>query len=102
MTSGDDLGPFSDSVDALFRRLGLPDPVVMATLSDEWDDLAGPPWSGRSKPLYIRGTTLVIESSSASMIAFLRYGESKLLTDLALRLGEGIITSLDVRAPSRL
>lgn len=96
-----DLEPFADSLDDMFKRLGLPDPVVMASLSAEWEELAGPPWSGRSKPLYIKGSTLVVEASSGSMIAFLRYGERGLLETLASRFGEGTIQSIDIRAPGR-
>lgn len=96
-----DLEHFSDSVDEMFKRLGLPDPVVMAAISSEWDDLAGTPWAGRSRPLYIRGTTLVVEASSGSMVAFLRYGESTLLETLAGRFGEGTVTAVDVRPPGR-
>ncbi len=90
---------FSESLDGMFRRLGLPDPVVMATLSSEWDELAGTPWSGRSKPLYIQGTTLVVQASSGSVVAFLRYGESGLLTRLSEKFGEGVVDSVDIRVP---
>jgi len=96
-----DLEPISESVDAMFRRLGLSDPVVMAALSAEWGELAGTPWVGRSAPLFIQGTTLVVEAESASMIAFLRYGESKLVTALEARFGPGVVTSVEVRAPQR-
>lgn len=101
MTPNRDLEPFSDSVDDMFRRLGLPDPEVMAGLTAEWDSLAGPPWSGRSEPLYIKGTTLVVEASSSSMVAFLRYGEISLLETLATRFGSGVVTAVDIRAPER-
>ena len=96
-----DLEHFSDSVDEMFARLGLPDPVVMAGLSSEWNELAGPPWSGRSKPLYIKGKTLVVEAASASMVAFLRYGEQTLLDSLSERFGEGVINKVDIRPPAR-
>ena len=99
MTPGRDLEHFSDSVDDMFAKLGLPDPVVMAALSSEWDDLAGPPWSGRSRPLYIKGTTLVVEASSSSMIAFLRYGETTLIERLSARFGEGVVRSVDILSP---
>lgn len=102
MTPNRDLEHFSDSLDDMFKRLGLPDPVVMATLSSEWEELAGAPWSGRSKPLYIKGSTLVVEASSGSIIAFLRYGESGLLETLSKRFGEGAITAVDIRPPGRL
>jgi predicted nucleic acid-binding Zn ribbon protein len=101
MSPDRDLERFSDSVDEMFKRMGLPDPIVMAALSSEWDQMAGPPWSGRSKPLYLRGTTLVVEASSGSMIAFLRYGESTLLATLAERFGEGTVQAVDIRPPDR-
>lgn len=96
-----DLEHFSDSVNEMFKKLGLPDPEVMAALSSEWSELAGPPWKGRSKPLYIKGTTLVVEASSGSMVAFLKYGESTLLETLSQRFGVGTIRSLDIQAPGR-
>jgi hypothetical protein len=101
MTPGRDLEHFSDSVDEMFRKLGLTDPAVMAALSDEWDELAGAPWSGRSKPLYIKGSTLVVEASSGSMVAFLRYGEVNLLAALGERFGNDTIKAIDIHPPGR-
>ncbi len=101
MTPDRELEPFSDSVNEMFKRMGLPDPMVMAALSAEWDGIAGPPWSGRSRPLYIKGTTLVVEASSGSMVAFLRYGETTLLEALAERFGEGTVRAVDIRPPGR-
>jgi predicted nucleic acid-binding Zn ribbon protein len=101
MMSDRDLEHFSESVDEMFARLGLPDPVVMAGLSSEWDELAGAPWSGRSRPLYIKGKTLVVEAVSGSMVAFLRYGESSLLDTLTERFGAGVIEKIDIRPPGR-
>ncbi len=95
-----DLEHFSESVDDMFARLGLPDPMVMAAVSTEWERLAGPPWSGRSKPLYVRSKTLVVEASSASMVAFLRYGESSLLERLRERFGDGVIETIDIKVPT--
>lgn len=94
-----DLEHFSESVDEMFTRLGLPDPVLMAGVSSEWDELAGAPWAGRSKPLFIKGKTLVVEAVSPSMVAFLRYAESSLLERLAERFGEGVIESVDIKTP---
>lgn len=96
-----DLEHFSESVDEMFQKLGLPDPVVMAAVGSEWDELAGAPWKGRSKPLYIKGTTLIVEASSPSMVAFLRYGEATLLDTLSDRFGAGTIRSIDIQPPGR-
>jgi predicted nucleic acid-binding Zn ribbon protein len=101
MSADRDLEHFSESVDDMFARMGLPDPMVMAGISSEWDELAGPPWSGRSKPLYIRSKTLVVEAMSASMVAFLRYGEASLLEKLATRFGDGAIEGVDIKPPGR-
>ncbi|MFP3881560.1 MAG: DUF721 domain-containing protein [Actinomycetota bacterium] len=101
MSGERELEHFSESVDDMFARLGLPDPVVMAGISSEWDELAGAPWAGRSRPLYIRGKTLVVEASSPSMVAFLRYGETSLLDRLEERFGKGVVQKVDIRLPGR-
>jgi len=100
MNRGGDLEPFAESVDGMFRRMGISDPVVMSAIISEWDELAGPPWSGRSKPLYIHDMTLVVEAASASMVAFLRYGASSLVSVIEARFGAGIVNDVDVRPPS--
>lgn len=96
-----DLEPFADSLNEVFARMGLPDPVIMSKITEEWEILAGKPWVGRSKPLFVRGTTLVVEASSPSMVAFLRYGESSLVEALGSRFGQGVIDSVEVLAPGR-
>jgi len=96
-----DLEHFSESVDDMFARLGLPDPVVMAGVSSEWDTLAGAPWSGRSRPVYMRGKTLIVEAVSPSMIAFLKYGEADLLESLSERFGDGVVEAIEIKTPGR-
>lgn len=96
-----DMEPFSESLDDVFSRLGLPDPVLISQISEQWDELAGKPWVGRSKPLYVRDRTLVVEASAPSMVAFLRYGESALVEALRTRFGEGVVDAVEVVAPGR-
>ena len=83
----------------MFRRLGLPDPLLVGRIRDEWQDFAGHPWIGRSRPLTIQGKTLVVEASSPSLIAFLRYGIDDLLRAVETRFGQGLIDAVDVRPP---
>ena len=97
----EDLEPFADSLNDVFARLGLPDPVIMAKITREWDSLAGSPWAGRSRPLFVKGTTLVVEASSPSMVAFLRYGESTLVGNLENLFGPGVIDTVEILAPGR-
>ena len=101
MSRNNDLEPFSDSLNDVFARMGLPDPVLMSKVNEEWETLAGNPWVGRSRPMFVRGKTLVVEASAPSMVAFLRYGESTLLKTLKDRFGEGVINSIEVLPPGR-
>ncbi len=96
-----DLEPFSDSLDDVFARLGLPNPQLMSDLLGEWAELAGKPWTGNSRPVVVRGPTLVVEATSPSMVAFLRYAVSGLLTTLSERFGPGLITEVEVVPPRR-
>ena len=97
--SDGDLTSFRSSIDEMFRRMGLSDPVLMSRLAAEWDEVAGTPWSGRSKPLFIKGKTLVVEATAPSMVAFLRYGSADLVARLGRLFGEGHIEQIEVRAP---
>jgi hypothetical protein len=95
-----DLTSFGSSLDEVFRRLGLPDPVLVSRITTDWDGIAGSPWAGRSKPLFIQGKTLVVEASTPSMVAFLKYGVADLIKTLGAHVGEGVVDQIEVRPPS--
>ena len=99
--SESDLTSFESTVGDLFRKMGMPDPSVVSRIVNDWDDIAGEPWAGRSKPLNVQGSTLVVEAATPSLVAFLRYGSTDLLETLDSLLGQGKITDIEVRAPSR-
>lgn len=99
MSEGD-LTSFQTSIEEMFRKLGLSDPMALARVTGSWDELAGTPWAGRSKPLFIQGKTLVVEAAAPSMVAFLRYGSATLVTALNDVLGPGVIDRIEVRAPA--
>lgn len=99
--TGSDMSSFESSLGDVFRKMGLPDPVLMSQLINEWDELAGTPWVGRSRPVVIKGRTLVVEASSPSMVAFLRYGATELVETLRARFGEGVVDQVEVTPPSR-
>lgn len=96
-----DLEPLSGGLDDVFRRLGLSNPVLQAEIVAEWDSLVGSPWQGRSRPVVVKGTTLVVEAKSSSMVSLLRYGEASLLETLANRFGKDLITGVEVVPPGR-
>ena len=99
--SESDLEPLSETLNQVFTRLGFADPGLLATIAKEWETLAPSPWPQRSKPVGVRGKTLVVEAASPSMVAFLRYGINDLLDAIESRVGEGVIESIDVRPPGR-
>lgn len=99
MSDGNDMSSFGSAMKDMFRRLGLPDPLLVGRIRDEWEDFAGQPWVGRSKPVTIQGTTLVVEASSPSLVAFLKYGSEDLLEAITTRFGPGVIDKVDVRPP---
>jgi hypothetical protein len=45
-----EMSSFESTMMEMFRRLGLPDPLLVGRIKTEWDDLAGNPWIGRSQP----------------------------------------------------
>jgi predicted nucleic acid-binding Zn ribbon protein len=98
--SDGDLTSLGASLEALFRKMGMSDPMALSRISAGWDELAGTPWAGRSKPLFIQGKTLVVEAEAPSMVAFLRYGSADLVAALARALGEGVVEKIEVRGPS--
>lgn len=101
MSDVGDLSSFESSVGDLFRKIGLPDPLVMSQITDDWDSVAGEPWAGRSRPIIIKGSTLIVEASTPSLVAFLRYAVSDLEEKLETLVGKGIIENIEVRPPAR-
>lgn len=99
MVDRNDMSSFEATMMEMFRRMGLPDPLLVGRIKDEWDQLASSPWAGRSKPLTVQGKTLVVEANSPSLVAFLKYGSSGLLVSLELRFGPGVIENIEVRGP---
>ena len=99
--SKDELEPLSDTLNQVFAKLGFADPRIMATINSEWETLAPSPWPQRSKPVGVRGKTLVVEAASPSMVAFLRYATADLLEAISGRVGQGVIEAIDVRPPGR-
>ena len=102
MSRNEDLEPISETMEETFRKLGLADPALMAQVTSEWDSLGGKQWSGRSKPVSVRGDTLIVEAASPSMVAFLRYGEAALLESLKNRFGAGVFRRVEVVPPGRV
>lgn len=99
MSDPNDMSSFASSMMEMFRRLGLPDPLLVGKIKESWDDVAPNPWKGRSSPVTVQGKTLIVEANSPSMVAFLRYSSADLVKALTDRFGEGVVDSVEVRSP---
>lgn len=81
---------------SLLAKLGLPEPGLLGRLAAEWDELAGPPWAGRSQPVYLRDKAVVVSVDDPGLVSMLRYATGELLERLDQRFGSGAVESIRV------
>jgi hypothetical protein len=94
-----------ESLEGIMRgvlaKMGLPSPSISVSLIENWSEVAGEPWAGQTRPLFIRDRELVVEAISPALVGMLRYGVGDLLRRLDQHLGEGIVESVRVVGPGR-
>ena len=93
--------PLEGVLESLLARLGLPSPSVSKSLDEGWDEMAGAPWSGQTRPLFIREGELVVEAISPALVGMLRYAIGDLMRRLDEQLGEGIVETVRVVGPNQ-
>ncbi|HLT96897.1 MAG TPA: DUF721 domain-containing protein [Acidimicrobiia bacterium] len=93
--------PLDQAIEATLEKLGLRQPVMMMELSREWDEFAGSPWAGVSRPLYLQRGVLFVEVLSPPALGFLRYGVGDLERRLAEKFGSDNVRSVELRAAPR-
>lgn len=91
--------PFDDAMGELLDSLGLAEPRLMQAITAEWDEIAGPAWIGKARPLYLKAGTLVVEAVQPGAVGFLKYGLSELESNLADRFGGEVVSKVEIRAP---
>jgi hypothetical protein len=96
-----DLEPVDEGVRLALARLGLVDVEVMLRLRAEWDELAGAPWAGASRPLGLHAGELVVEALQPGLVATLRYATVGLAGRLADELSTRRIDRVSVVPPGR-
>jgi hypothetical protein len=93
--------PLERLLEGLLHKLGLPSPSVSRSLDEGWDEMAGPPWTGQTRPLFIRGGELVVEAISPALVCLLRYATGDLMRRLDEQLGEGVVDTVRVVGPNQ-
>ena len=99
MTDRDDMSDIKGGVAKMLRRLGMGDVQVLMELQEDWDEIAGRPWAGRSRPMGIQRGELLVESTDPGMVSMLRYAEAALREALAERFGQNLVTAVKVVPP---
>jgi hypothetical protein len=85
----------------LIARYRLADPDTWTRIRSEWDSVVGHPWSGRSVPLSLQDSELVVEAVTPAAVSMLRYGVSGLIERLGSEFGPDVVTSVRVVPPRR-
>lgn len=96
-----DMHELRDSLGETLTRLGVGQVEVLMALNEEWDDLAGEPWSGKSRPVVIRNNELVVEVWPAAFSRMLMYASGDLIRRLDDRFGPGTVDSVRVQPARR-
>ena len=97
MTGSGDLEPIGGDVEALLARLGMPAALDLATLADDWDEVAGEPFAGVSRPVGFADGDLVLEVDDGAAATLLRYRLGPLLDRLSEGFGEDAVRRVRIR-----
>jgi predicted nucleic acid-binding Zn ribbon protein len=92
-----DLEPVGDGLAEVLRKLGFPSPDAAERLAAEWAEIAGEPWSERSRPAGMRDGVLVVEVSDGAAATLLKYRTTDLVERICAVLGRGTVTTVRIR-----
>lgn len=85
------------SLDRIVRHLGGPSADVATGVFGRWDELVGDAVAANSRPVALRGTTLVLAVADPAWATQLRFLEHDLVARLQDELGDGSVESIEVR-----
>ncbi len=85
------------SLDRIVRHLGGPSADVTTGIFGRWPELVGDAVAAQSRPVAMKGTTLVVAVSDPAWATQLRFLEHDLIERLRAELGQDAIDAIDVR-----
>lgn len=91
------LKPIREVVDDVLARLVGSGASTLTTLVEEWNETAGEPWAGRSRPASMANGVLGVEVASGVAASILKHDIGRLMQRLKARCGEGAITEIRLR-----
>jgi hypothetical protein len=92
-----DLEPIGGEVEEFLTKLGMPPMLDVARLVDEWDELAGEPFSSMATPAGFSDGELVVEVTNGPAASIMKYRAGALLDRLRDSLGDGVVERIRIR-----
>ncbi|GAA2515975.1 MAG: DciA family protein [Kocuria sp.] len=97
--SARDPRPLSSVVDTLMTHRGWKTPVNVSTVLADWPSLVGVRNAEHSWPEHFEDTVVRVRCDSTAYATQLRLMQSAILANFADKLGEGIVTRLEIHGP---
>ena len=97
--SARDPRPLSSVVDTLMTHRGWKTPVNVSTVLADWASLVGPRNAEHTWPEHFENTVVRVRCDSTAYATQLRLIQSQILRSFADKLGEGIVTRLEIHGP---
>lgn len=84
-------------LERVVRSLGAPPAAALTSVFDSWADIVGSAIGSATRPLSLADGVLVVAVPDGGWASQLRWMERDLLDKLAAAVGDGVVTSLEVR-----
>lgn len=97
--SARDPRPLGNVVGSLISHRGWKTPLNVSTVLADWAALVGPANAEHTWPESFEDTVVRVRCDSTAYATQLRLMQSQILRSFADRLGEGIVTKLEIRGP---
>ncbi|MDO4919122.1 DUF721 domain-containing protein [Kocuria sp.] len=91
--------PLGSVVDTLMTHRGWKTPVNVSSVLADWPSLVGERNAAHSWPEHFADTVVQVRCDSTAYATQLRLIQSQILRSIADRLGEGIVTRLEIHGP---
>jgi predicted nucleic acid-binding Zn ribbon protein len=91
-----DVVPLGDSLRAVGRDLGMPEPDVVARVVALWEDIVGPAVAAHARVRSVRAGVCTVHVDAPVWATQLRYLEQDLITRAEAGLGTGVVTAVRV------
>ncbi|MFP4511596.1 MAG: DciA family protein [Acidimicrobiales bacterium] len=98
---GDPPVPLGAPLDRVLHSLGAPPTATLGELFGSWSDIVGSAIGGATSPESLEDGVLTVAVPDGGWASQLRWMAPDLVTKLNDRLGDGVVTRLEVRVRAR-